>query len=161
MKIIYAILFGLLISLFGGPGWCQDDEEKSASNSAILKTPVKNRKSSNLTGEYQDKSIRAKSSSEKQEEYVPPLHISKKYSRGKFLIYDCEERHYACVIGQDFSSCQEKRKQVLFKKDRRLLPCSPLKEFASVVKCEKEQYRLQHRRRDRSFCLTEASAQGN
>jgi len=80
----------------------------------------------------------------------PP--ISSKYFRGNFLIYDCIDKHYACVEEQNFLACKEKR-QSLISKGVEKLPCAPFKEYPTYILCIKKQYELMYSKAPYSFCL--------
>ena len=56
--------------------------------------------------------------------------ISPYYRRGKNLIYDCEDGHFACVAIENFESCRARRDFALRNKVRDL-PCAPLKKFST------------------------------
>lgn len=80
----------------------------------------------------------------------PP--INKKYFRGSNLIYDCEKRHFACVIEDNFIEC-EKLKNLEEDNKQAQYTCVPLKKYTTQKECFKNQMRAVETVVDRSFCL--------
>jgi hypothetical protein len=80
----------------------------------------------------------------------PP--INKKYFRGSNLIYDCEKRHFACVIEDNF-----KESETLQVEDRRnrvpQFTCVPLLKFTTQKECFEKQMRAVETVVNRGFCL--------
>ncbi|MEI8347103.1 MAG: hypothetical protein WCG27_06535, partial [Pseudomonadota bacterium] len=62
--------------------------------------------------------------------------ISEVYKSGMYLIYDCIERHFACVNNDGFERCREQR-ELSKKRGRGLLSCAPLKKFSTTPECNK------------------------
>ena len=87
---------------------------------------------------------------------VKNQHISKQispnYRSGSNLIYDCKHKSYACVNIESYEYCSQQRDLEIKEKKSLLLSCAPLKKFESFDECIKDQYYLQHRRRNLSFC---------
>lgn len=86
------------------------------------------------------------------EKYYSRIVISDEYRRGKFLIYDCYGGFYVCVIKKNFEYCGLKRKDVMKRRNFKLLPCAPLKEYKTSELCIKSQYEAQHRRKNMDVC---------
>lgn len=80
----------------------------------------------------------------------PP--INKKYYRGSNLIYDCEKRHFACVIEDNFNECEDLRESEYAKK-KTSYTCVPLKKFTSQKECFENQMRAVETVVNRGFCL--------
>lgn len=78
--------------------------------------------------------------------------LSDKYYRGRFLIYDCESRFFACVNLPSFYNCRENRNKEIDRKEM-LLSCAPLKQFKSQKECFEANYSLIHKVTNKSFCL--------
>lgn len=78
--------------------------------------------------------------------------ISDKYRAGSSLIYDCQERHFACVNQTSYEQCGERR-DVSLEKRRAILSCAPLKHFDNLDKCIEELYRVIHSAVNKEFCL--------
>lgn len=57
---------------------------------------------------------------------------------GSWLIYNCQERHWTCVIKEDFDECAEKRDRDKVKRKKRLR-CAPLGEFPTKKSCFQRQ----------------------
>ena len=83
-----------------------------------------------------------------------PVQISTKYKQGKFLIYDCLDRHFVCVNDTSFKFCRSERDNT----DRRLnvyLPCAPIKRFINLDLCLAELNLRIYEASDKRFCLSE------
>lgn len=77
--------------------------------------------------------------------------LSRLYRRGPHLIYDCDDKHFACVSPRSRERCQESREADLM--DKKLdLSCAPLKEFESAEDCERTQRDVMHRLVQKEFC---------
>ena len=64
------------------------------------------------------------------------LRISKKYRSGNNLIYDCTDKHFACVSENDGKNCQERyRKEKLL--NQISFSCRLLKLYKENDDCEK------------------------
>ena len=85
--------------------------------------------------------------------------ISEEYKSGMYMIYDCLERHFACVNEDGFVKCREKR-EFSKKKRRPFLDCAPLKKFATTPECLKKYYNLIHTPTDKAFCFRQADPVG-
>ena len=57
---------------------------------------------------------------------------------GSWLIYDCQEQHWTCVIKADFDECAELRKKDKIKRIKRLR-CAPIGEFPTKKSCFQRQ----------------------
>lgn len=79
-------------------------------------------------------------------------YISTKYMRGNFLIYDCEEHHYACVEEKNFLACKEKREGLIVKGEEKL-SCAAFKEYPTYSLCIKKQYELMYSGTPFAFCF--------
>ena len=110
------------------------------------------------SSEYSDK---AKTNSVKktdEENQLPPDfemkndNISEKYLAGAFLIYDCEEKHWVCVLEEDYQVCEEKRKESVAKKDRQL-SCAPIGEFPTKRSCFQRQLYMAGHAHGHRFCV--------
>lgn len=77
--------------------------------------------------------------------------LSRIYRRGPHLIYDCEDKHFACVSPRSRQRCEEGREADL--KDKKLeLSCAPLKPFDSTEDCERTQKNVMQRLVKKEFC---------
>lgn len=93
-----------------------------------------------------------------EEEALPPDFemkddsISEKYIAGAFLIYDCEEGHWVCVLKEDYAACEESRVASIGKKERNL-PCAPIGEFPTKRSCFQRELYLSGQAHGHRFCL--------
>ncbi len=78
--------------------------------------------------------------------------ISDKYTAGAFLIYDCEEKHWVCVLNEDYKICDEKREKSI-KAREKFLPCAPIGEFPTKRSCFQRQLYLTGQAHGSRFCL--------
>ncbi|MES2525763.1 MAG: hypothetical protein V4598_01695 [Bdellovibrionota bacterium] len=78
--------------------------------------------------------------------------ISDKYFAGAFLIYDCEEKHWVCVLEENYRYCEEQRKESVQKKERQL-PCAPIGEFPTKRSCFQRELFLAGHAHGNRFCL--------
>lgn len=78
--------------------------------------------------------------------------ISEKYFAGSFLIYDCEEKHWVCVLKEDYKTCEDKREASIEKKERHL-PCAPIGEFPTKRSCFQRELYLVGQAHGHRFCL--------
>ncbi len=77
--------------------------------------------------------------------------ISYKYRLGQYLIYDCIDKHFACVTDYDFQNCQNKRKEAFDDKDFNLR-CAPLKKWENYPECINIQYEKMYQNPGLAFC---------
>ncbi|WP_157868250.1 hypothetical protein [Halobacteriovorax marinus] len=78
--------------------------------------------------------------------------ISDKYYLGRFLIYDCEGRHFACVNYPSFFNCQERRENDKENKEV-YFSCAPLKQYETLKDCTQAYLNYIYRRTNKSFCI--------
>ena len=78
--------------------------------------------------------------------------ISDKYIAGAFLIYDCKEKHWVCVLKDDFSECRENRDKSIAGRKKHL-PCAPIGEFPTKRSCFQRQLYLSGHAHGNRFCL--------
>ena len=78
--------------------------------------------------------------------------ISFRYRRGEYLIYDCSDRHFACVNADSFKKCKDERETAKSQRQH-LFPCAPLKKFKTQKECFKAYYQAIHQEGDKSFCI--------
>lgn len=78
--------------------------------------------------------------------------ISENYEAGPFLIYDCVEKHWVCVLESYYKECQSLREedQLLKKLDLR---CSPFSEFPNKKSCFQRQLYLTGQNVGANFCI--------
>jgi len=78
--------------------------------------------------------------------------ISEKYEAGAYLIYDCEEKHWVCVLGPYFKTCREKREKDEVS-DSYLYTCAPIGEFPNKKSCFQRQLFLSTHNYGPRFCI--------
>jgi hypothetical protein len=61
--------------------------------------------------------------------------ISEDYEAGAWLIYDCEERHWACVLESYYRECAEKREREVSQKDDPYHSCAAISQFPNKRSC--------------------------
>jgi hypothetical protein len=61
--------------------------------------------------------------------------IAENYEAGAFLIYDCKEGHWTCVLESYYQECADKRKADLVAKDDPLHTCAPIGQFPTKKSC--------------------------
>lgn len=100
-----------------------------------------------------------KSQDEVQEEKLDDIarskeepRISNKWFRGNYLIYDCDDQHFACVNEISYLRCENQRNERTEEREPKL-GCAPLKKFKTQKECFKVQYQKQHNQIPKTFCL--------
>lgn len=80
--------------------------------------------------------------------------ISEKYEAGAFLIYDCQEGHWVCVLESSYRECEAGRKKALIY-NHKVLPCAPIGEFPTKRSCfDRSLFLVTHGHGER-FCLSD------
>ncbi len=77
--------------------------------------------------------------------------LSYKYSSGPYLVYDCEDQHYACASDKSNDECKY-RKQESIKKRKNILSCISILKFKTERKCIDKMKKLINDPKDKSFC---------
>ena len=67
--------------------------------------------------------------------------ISSKYVTGAYLLYDCEDQHWVCVIQETKEKCEQKRHNEL-KRGKHHLSCFSAEVFENYKQCTVHQQRL-------------------
>lgn len=67
--------------------------------------------------------------------------ISADYIAGEFLIYDCLNKHWVCVMEEYFTKCEEQRVEDSAA-GKTFARCAPLKKFPVKFSCYQQQLRL-------------------
>lgn len=89
------------------------------------------------------------------EEYDPYSdEISEEYSAGPYLIYDCQKKHYVCVLQENFESCELKKEKDL-KSDSISHTCAPLGKLTTKKECFQKQLFMVSNNGGTPFCLKE------
>ena len=77
--------------------------------------------------------------------------ISEKYDAGAFLIYDCQEKHWTCVVKSYFEQCGKERDEDMLEK-RETLRCAPIGEFPTKKSCFQRQLFMTGQNFSTRFC---------
>ena len=78
--------------------------------------------------------------------------ISDEYEAGPYLIYNCEKKHWVCVLKPYFQECQEKRAEEE-KSSGVYHSCAPIGEFPTKKSCfQRTLFMTGHNYGDR-FCV--------
>lgn len=80
--------------------------------------------------------------------------ISEKYEAGPYLIYDCQAKHYVCVLENYYKDCETLRAQNIH--ERKLdLGCAPLGMLPNKKSCFQKQLFLVSQNHGTRFCIGE------
>ena len=78
--------------------------------------------------------------------------ISDEYEAGAFLIFNCEKKHWVCVLESYYKECQDKRLDEVNKRGVSH-SCAPIGQFPSKKSCfQRVLYLTSHNYGDR-FCV--------
>ncbi len=91
--------------------------------------------------------------SETEDQRIHDYKIDNKYFAGNYLIYDCEENHFACVNDVGYAECNDNREAALKKKSHGL-PCAALKIFLDKKTCIEQSYQYVDRNNVKLFCFS-------
>lgn len=80
--------------------------------------------------------------------------ISDEYLAGPFLIYDCQNKHWVCVLEEHFENCQDMREEDI-RSEKVYSRCAPVGEFPVKFSCFQEQLRLVSNVDPSRLCLLE------
>lgn len=79
--------------------------------------------------------------------------IADNYEAGPYLIYDCKEKHWVCVMDEYYKECQEKRTRDLASTDSTKHSCAPIGQFPTKKSCfQRQLFMTTHNHGDR-FCI--------
>ncbi len=78
--------------------------------------------------------------------------IADNYEAGPYLIYDCEEKHWVCVMEEFYKECEEKRKNDL-KENGLYHSCAPIGLFPTKKSCFQRQLFLTTHNHGKRFCI--------
>lgn len=156
MKLFFLSLFFLGSSAFASESEIPGQAAVPKTSSA---TVVETETSSDFAEETKTSAGLSIVSKESDEEIpLPPDfemktdNISGKYLAGAFLVYDCEEKHWVCVLEEDYKVCEDKRKESVGKKERQL-PCAPIGEFPTKRSCFQRELYMAGQAHGHRFCL--------
>jgi hypothetical protein len=79
--------------------------------------------------------------------------IADNYEAGAFLIYDCVEKHWVCVLEEYSKDCHEKRLKDLESRDSPIYSCAPIGVFPNKRSCfQRMLFMITHNHGTR-FCI--------
>ena len=78
--------------------------------------------------------------------------ISDKYEAGPFLIYDCVDKHYTCVLESYFKECVDSRSKDIHDKKVEL-SCAPIAEHLNKKSCFQKQLFMVSQNHGNKFCV--------
>lgn len=90
---------------------------------------------------------------ESQDILLQDPNLSLKYQRGKYLVYDCIDKHWVCTGEPEFDNCIDGR-EIAISENYERLPCVPIMQFDEVKACQKVQTRLTDRAFTMRDCLS-------
>ena len=78
--------------------------------------------------------------------------ISEKYEAGQFLIYNCVDKHWVCVLDSHFNECEKARIEDIENKVTDLR-CAPIGSFPTKKSCFQQQLFMVSQNFATRFCL--------
>jgi hypothetical protein len=82
--------------------------------------------------------------------------ISDIYQAGPYLIYDCQEKHWVCVLESYHKDCQMKREKDLLDKEGLYHSCAPLGVLPTKKSCFQRQLFLTTHNYGTRFCIKDS-----
>ena len=71
------------------------------------------------------------------------MSITAELSSGEYLIYQCKDKHFACVDEFGFSTCTNRRSIEIYSKKKP--SCVPLRKFSHHLDCVSDLYQIMDR----------------
>lgn len=89
-------------------------------------------------------------------DYDPKVDIiSEDYEAGPYLIYDCVQKHYVCVLESYYKECEENRVyDVALNKEQ--TRCTPISQHLNKKSCFQKQLLLVSRNHGTRSCINQA-----
>jgi len=94
-----------------------------------------------------EKQAKSKPTAEPQKEYVAPPDYE---YRGRGLVYNCVGKHWACVDGPSYKTCEDNASSVQYLKKK--VECHPFNVYETTRGCESMQNRMVSSSAKTSFC---------
>ena len=82
--------------------------------------------------------------------------ISEKYEAGSYLIYDCVEKYWVCVLESYYKLCEEQRKTELVLSEEPFHSCAPIGKFPNKISCFQRQLFLTTHNHGQRFCVKDS-----
>jgi hypothetical protein len=81
--------------------------------------------------------------------------ISEKYEAGPYLIYDCKDKHFTCVLESYYKECELMRAQDNHHKKVEL-SCAPIAQMQNKKSCFQQQLFFVSQNQGTKFCVGES-----
>jgi len=81
--------------------------------------------------------------------------ISEKYEAGPYLIYNCQEKHFVCVMEANYKECEEQRSKDNAEKKLEL-SCAPISKMLNKKSCFQQQLFFVSQNQGTKFCVGES-----
>lgn len=81
--------------------------------------------------------------------------ISEEYEAGPYLMYDCQQKHFVCVLENYYKECQEKRDKDIHEKKLHL-SCAPIEQMPNKKSCFQKQLFFVSQNHGTKFCVGES-----
>lgn len=94
-----------------------------------------------------EKQVKTKKAEDVKKEYVAPPNYE---YRGRGLVYNCQGKHWACVDGPSYKTCEDNASSLKYLK--RPAECYPFNVYETVKGCEGTQYRMVSSSAKTKFC---------
>lgn len=79
--------------------------------------------------------------------------IAENYEAGPYLIYDCQEKHWVCVMESFYKECEEKRTRDLASTNNVYHSCAPIGLFPTKKSCFQRQLFMTTHNHGKRFCV--------
>ena len=79
--------------------------------------------------------------------------IAENYEAGPYLIYDCQEKHWVCVMETFYKECEQKRSRDLASTDNVYHSCAPIGVFPTKKSCFQRQLFMTTHNHGKRFCI--------
>lgn len=66
-------------------------------------------------------------------------YLSDRYTKGKYLLFDCYRGHWVCTSEIEFNACEKKREDEYYSTDL-TYSCLPIMKLSNDKECHKKQY---------------------
>lgn len=77
--------------------------------------------------------------------------LNYKYEKGRFLVYDCFDKHFVCTQSLEYNRCKDARVKAI-KDGEEHLPCAYFDPSQSISECQKKQQSLTNKGENYLFC---------
>jgi hypothetical protein len=84
------------------------------------------------------------------------LMITDEYESGKFLIYNCEKKHWACVSEENFKDCEKSRQNDFKNIENPIHTCATLNVFSRKASCEQRILFMTTHNHGTRFCIKDS-----